>query len=98
MEMFNLVNDVRAYPSYIPMCSEVKLLEESPNKLKATITIAKSKVKLSFTTENTMEPGKSIRMRLVLLGMAFGGLFKEVTGSMVEAFCRQASRKHGSTA
>ncbi|MCF7967643.1 MAG: type II toxin-antitoxin system RatA family toxin [Methylococcaceae bacterium] len=132
MEMFSLVNDVRAYPSYIPMCSEVKLLEESPGKLKATITIAKSKVKLSFTTENTMEPGKFIRMRLVdgpfkklngiwrfepsgdggctatfsldfefangLLSMAFGGLFKEVTGSMVEAFCRQASRKYGSPA
>ena len=132
LEMYDLVNDVRSYPNYIPMCSEVKLLSQTPEKLRATITMAKGKIKLSFTTENTMEPGKTIRMRLIdgpfkklngiwrfeptgdggctasfsldfefanaLLGMAFGGLFKEVTGSMVEAFCRQASRKYGTPA
>jgi ribosome-associated toxin RatA of RatAB toxin-antitoxin module len=121
-EMYDLVNDVRSYPSYIPMCSDVKLLAQSPESLKATI-------KLSFTTENTMEAGKSIRMRLVdgpfkrlngvwrfepsgdmgceatfrldfefanaLLSMAFGGFFKEVTETMVDAFCRQAARKYG---
>jgi ribosome-associated toxin RatA of RatAB toxin-antitoxin module len=27
--------------------------------------------------------------------MAFGGFFKEVAESMVEAFCRQAARKYG---
>ena len=128
-EMYDLVNDVRSYPSYIPMCSDVKLLAQSPESLKATITMAKGKIKLSFTTENTMEAGKSIRMRLVdgpfkrlngvwrfepsgdmgceatfrldfefanaLLSMAFGGFFKEVTETMVDAFCRQAARKYG---
>ena len=127
--MYDLVNDVRSYPSYIPMCSDVKLLAQSPESLKATITMAKGKIKLSFTTENTMEAGKSIRMRLVdgpfkrlngvwrfepsvdmgceatfrldfefanaLLSMAFGGFFKEVTETMVDAFCRQAARKYG---
>jgi truncated hemoglobin YjbI len=29
------------------------------------------------------------------LSMAFGGFFKEVTESMVDAFCRQAVRKYG---
>jgi ribosome-associated toxin RatA of RatAB toxin-antitoxin module len=127
--MYDLVNDVRSYPSYIPLCTEVKLLSQTPERLKATITMAKGKIKLSFTTENTMEAGRTIRMRLVdgpfkrlngvwcfepsgeagceatfrldfefanaLLSMAFGGFFKEVTESMVDAFCRQAVRKYG---
>lgn len=125
-EMYALVNDVQSYPSYIPMCSHVRLLSQTPESLKATITMAKGKIKLSFTTENTMEAGKSIRMRLVdgpfkrlnglwhfvpngdtgcevtfrlnfefanaLLSMAFGGFFKEVSESMVDAFCREASK------
>lgn len=131
-EMYELVNDVRSYPNYIPMCSQVRLLTQTSDRLKATITMAKGKIKLSFTTENTMEAGKSIRMHLVegpfkrlnglwrfepsgergceatfrldfefanaLLSMAFGGFFKEVTESMVEAFCRQAVLKYGERA
>lgn len=129
MEMFDLVNDVESYPQYLPLCRQVKLLARSPASLRATVTLAKGKIKLSFTTENTMEAGKSIRMQLVdgpfkhmnalwrfepiatggceasfrvdfefsnaLLGLAFGGFFKEVTESMVEAFCRQAAIKYG---
>ncbi len=128
-EMFDLVNDVASYPDYIPMCSEVRLLKQEPESLKATITMAKGKLKLSFTTENSMEIGRSIQMRLVdgpfkklegvwsfrphqetgcetsfrldfefsnsLLGMAFGGFFREVGESMVDAFCKQAVRKYG---
>lgn len=128
-EMYDLVNDVESYPGYIPMCSAVKLLSSTPDALRATITMAKGKIRLSFTTENTMEIGEIIRMRLIdgpfkkldgvwrfqpsgdsgcevsfrldfefansLLSMAFGGFFKEVSESMVDAFCRQAARKYG---
>ena len=128
-EMYDLVNDVSSYPSYIPMCSAVRLIEASPEKLKATITMAKGKLSLSFTTENTMDVGKAIRMNLVdgpfkklrgvwsfkpyresgseisfrldfefsnsLMGMAFGGFFREAGASMVDAFCKQAAQKYG---
>ena len=130
LEMYELVNDVSSYPKYIPMCSEVRLISRTPEKLKASITMAKGKIKLNFTTENTMEIGRSIQMRLVdgpfkqldglwlfeplgetgctvtfrlefefanaLLGMAFGGFFREVGSSMVDAFSRQAASKYGS--
>ena len=129
MEMYDLVNDVQAYPSYIPLCKEVRLLGKTADSLRASITMAKGKIKLSFTTENHMEAGRAIRMKLVegpfksfngfwrfepsgnngceatfsidfefanaLLGMAFGGFFKEVSETMVDAFCRQAARKYG---
>lgn len=128
-EMYDLVNDVQDYPNYLPMCSQVKLLRRTHDSLRATITLAKGKIKLSFTTENSMEAGKVIHMRLVegpfkklngvwrfepgsaggceasfkldfefanaLLGMAFGGFFKEVAESLVDAFCRQAARRYG---
>ena len=128
-EMFDLVNDVEAYPEYLPLCRRVELLARSETLLRAAVTLAKGKIKLSFTTENALEPGKSIRMKLLrgpfkrmnalwrfeplpnggsevsfrvdfefsnaVLGMAFGGFFKEVTESMVEAFCRQAAKKYG---
>lgn len=128
-EMYELVNDVASYPAYIPMCTGVRLISQTPENLRATITMAKGKPSLSFTTENTMDAGKSIHMNLVdgpfkklkgvwafkpyketgseisfrldfefsnsLLGMAFGGFFREAGASMVDAFCKQAAVKYG---
>lgn len=128
-EMYDLVNDVSSYPVYIPMCSEVRLHSQSADQLKATIVMAKGRLNLSFTTENSMEAGRAIHMRLVdgpfkklqglwsfrpygdggcetsfrldfefansLLGMAFGGFFREAGESMVDAFCKQAVKKYG---
>ncbi len=128
-EMYALVNDVESYPKYIPMCSDAKLLEDQSDRLKASITMAKGMIRLSFTTINTMVEGRSITMKLVdgpfkrmngvwrfdpldaggcevdfklhfefssaMLSLAFNGLFKEVTESMVSAFCKQAALKYG---
>lgn len=64
-EMYDLINDVKAYPRYIPLCKEVTLLAQSSRMLRAQIVMAKGQIKLAFTTENTLEEGQSIRMRLV---------------------------------
>lgn len=123
-QMYDLVNDVRSYPHYLPLCRETRILAQSPSSMKACITLAKGKIKFSFTTANTMEEGKRINMRLVegpfkylrglwvfepsarggceasfkldfefsnaVLGLAFGGFFKDVAESLVETFCKQA--------
>jgi len=128
-EMYDLVNDIKAYPSYLPMISDVKLLSEAASALRATITLSKGRIKFAFTTDNAMEEGREIRMNLVegpfkrlkaiwsfdtvhgdgcevsfridfeftngLMTMAFGGFFKEVTESLVEAFCEQAAKRYG---
>jgi len=75
LEMYDLVNDVQAYPSYVPMCSEVKLFYKNATGLKAKLTLAKGKIKLSFTTENTLEEGRSVHMKLV------EGPFKQLRGA-----------------
>lgn len=74
MEMYDLVNDVQAYPSYLPMCAGVRLLSRSPDRLRASITLAKGKLKLSFTTDNLMDEGREIDMKLV------EGPFKRLRG------------------
>jgi ribosome-associated toxin RatA of RatAB toxin-antitoxin module len=74
-EMYALVNDVESYPGYIPMCTEVRLIRRDEDSLTARISLAKGKIKLGFTTQNTMVPGQRIEMRLV------DGPFKRLNGT-----------------
>jgi ribosome-associated toxin RatA of RatAB toxin-antitoxin module len=128
-QMFDLVNDINAYPQFIPLCVSSEVHEEQDHKLRATIKIAKGKIGFGFTTVNTMEKGRSIVMSLEngpfkslkgvwrftpqgtheciislhfdfefsnkLLGVALGGLFKQLCDSMVEAFRKQAAVRYG---
>jgi len=64
-EMYALVNDVRSYPKFLPWCSSAQVIVETRHQLKAALTISKGKVKQSFTTQNSMEEGRRIEMRLV---------------------------------
>lgn len=131
-QMYELVNDVESYPRYLPLCSKVTVLDKDSHQLRATITLSKGKIKLTFTTANSMEQGRQINMKLVdgpfkrlsgvwrfrpsgnggcetsfeldfefsnsILSLAFGGFFKEVAESFVDAFCRQAAVRYGSSA
>lgn len=74
-QMYDLVNDAAAYPNYLPMCSHVHIRSQDAEHLIATITLSKGKIKLDFTTENTMQEGRRIDMKLV------DGPFKYLRGS-----------------
>src|SRR5512137_263467 len=63
-QMFDLVNDINAYSTFIPLCTSSEVHEEQDHKLRATIKIAKGKIGFDFTTVNTMEKGRSIAMNL----------------------------------
>ena len=73
-QMYNLINDINAYSSYIPLCIASEVHEELDHKLRATIKIAKGKIGFEFTTVNTMEKNRSIRMSLE------NGPFKSLMG------------------
>ena len=128
-QMYDLVNDINAYSTFIPLCTSSEVHEELDHKLRATIKIAKGKIGFGFTTVNTMEKGRSIAMNLEngpfktlkgiwqftplgkdeciislhfdfdfsnkLLGVALGGLFKQLCDSMVESFRKQAVIRYG---
>ncbi len=128
-QMYDLVNDINTYSTFIPLCTSSEVHEELDHKLRATIKIAKGKIGFGFTTVNTMEKGRSIAMNLEngpfktlkgvwrftpsgteeciislhidfdfsnkFLGVALGGLFKQLCDSMVESFRKQAVIRYG---
>jgi ribosome-associated toxin RatA of RatAB toxin-antitoxin module len=63
-QMYDLVNDINGYSTFIPLCASSEVHEAQDHKLRATIKIAKGKLGFQFTTVNTMEKGRSIAMNL----------------------------------
>lgn len=73
-EMYALVNDIESYPDFLPWCRDTEILEPGGEQLKARVYLEAGRIKQSFSTQNTMQPGKSIDMKLV------EGPFKFLTG------------------
>lgn len=73
-EMYVLVNDIESYPIFLPWCTAAKILSQQEERLTATLSLALGKIKQSFTTENTMQNGSKIEMRLI------EGPFKHLSG------------------
>ena len=74
-EMYTLVNDIESYPSFLPWCNDTRVFRQSDRKLSATLELAIGRIRQSFSTENTMEPGRLISMRLIK------GPFKQLAGT-----------------
>jgi len=62
---YALVEDVEAYPSFLPWCAGAQVRERAPGRTVATLTLAAKGLRQSFTTENANQPGRSIDMRLL---------------------------------
>lgn len=73
--MYALVNDIESYPDFLHWCNYAKILYATDTHLQATIAIEAGKIKQSFTTDNQMQPGRSIYMQLV------EGPFKYLSGN-----------------
>lgn len=64
-EMYRLVDDIEAYPSFLPWCAEAKVHERRPGSTRATLTARLGALRQSFTTQNVNIPGEAIEMHLV---------------------------------
>lgn len=73
-EMYQLVNDVHAYPEFLPGCSETQVIIDQPSLMKASIKVSKAAIGQTFVTENTLVEGQSITMNLI------EGPFKHLSG------------------
>ena len=60
-----VVNDIESYPVFLPWCRDAKVYNSTATSLTATVYVAIGKIKQSFTTENRMQPGRKIHMKLV---------------------------------
>ena len=64
-EMYGLVEDIEAYPHFLPWCVASEVHHRLANETKATLTVSAAGLRHSFTTVNANKPGESIDMRLV---------------------------------
>lgn len=64
-QMYALVNDVPAYPQFLPWCGGARILEQSESHMQAAVDIAYLGVHQSFTTHNTLVPDERIMLQLV---------------------------------
>jgi ribosome-associated toxin RatA of RatAB toxin-antitoxin module len=64
--MFDLVNDVEAYPSRFPWCAAARVLErEGDTVLVARLDLRFAGITQGFTTRNTLDRPHRLRMQLV---------------------------------
>ena len=73
-EMYQLVNDIGAYSTFLPWCKSSTVLEESENEMTASVEIARGVLNKTFTTCNTLTLNQRIDMALV------NGPFKKLHG------------------
>jgi ribosome-associated toxin RatA of RatAB toxin-antitoxin module len=125
-QMFQLVNDVHAYPEFLPGCVGSQILSRDEHTMTAAVSVAKGGIRNQFTTANRLKPSHGIEIELVdgpfkalkgnwrfdalddfackvtldlqfefhnrVVAMAFGKIFNDLVGSMVQAFSERAKR------
>ena len=73
-EMFALVDDIDAYPEFLPGCRRTRVHSRSDDEVRATIELSKGGVEKAFTTCNRSQQNKMIEVRLI------EGPFKHLNG------------------
>ena len=63
--MYGLVADVEAYPRRFAWCTAARVLERGEDRMKARLDLQLAGFRTWFVTENALEPGRAMDMRLV---------------------------------
>jgi ribosome-associated toxin RatA of RatAB toxin-antitoxin module len=74
-EMYALVNDVAAYPKFLPWCKSSKIISENSREMTASVEIARGALNKTFTTKNTLRKNSAIEIELI------DGPFKTLQGA-----------------
>jgi Oligoketide cyclase/lipid transport protein len=74
-QMFDLVNDINAYPQFVPDCIDTGVLQRDENLLLAYIEVEKFGFKKRFTTLNRLKEPSKIEITLI------DGPFKKLVGA-----------------
>lgn len=64
-QMFQLINDVLAYPLFLPDCSDSKIITEDHHSVTAALLVSKAGLKKWFTTKNTFISNEQVQLELV---------------------------------
>jgi len=64
-QMFDLVDNIAAYPEFLPWCTGSEVMVREANMVEARVQIAKGGFKNAFATRNTNQVGERISMALL---------------------------------
>ena len=64
-ELFDLVNDIEAYPSFMPGCRGARVIEKSDEELVGELQLGATGVEQRLTTRNALERPNRISMSLL---------------------------------
>lgn len=64
-QMFELVDDIEAYPEFLPWCNDATVQSRTADTVLATLELHKGTVSKHFTTKNTRREFESIDLTLV---------------------------------
>ncbi|MGI1678954.1 MAG: type II toxin-antitoxin system RatA family toxin [Cellvibrionaceae bacterium] len=73
-QMFELVNDIEAYPEFMDGCVGSEILSKTDACIEARLDLKKGKFSQSFITRNMLEKNQCVNMQLV------DGPFKQLDG------------------
>ena len=73
-EMFQLVNDIPLYATFLPGCLDSEVLEATDQQVTARLRVGQAGLSKSFVTRNTLSPPDKIEIALV------EGPFRSLTG------------------
>ena len=76
-QMFQLINDVIAYPKFLPDCNNSKIIAKSDNSVTASLLVSKAGFNKWFTTKNTFISNQQIQLELI------DGPFTKLQGNWV---------------
>lgn len=63
-EMFLLVDDIDAYPEFLPWCKHTEIHHRSDQNVVATIALSKNGIQSQFTTSNKLTQYDTIQLSL----------------------------------
>ncbi|GHD38170.1 type II toxin-antitoxin system RatA family toxin [Parahalioglobus pacificus] len=64
-QLFDLVNDIEAYPQYMDGCVDARVLSREGNTIEAELKLAKGGISQRFSTRNSLQENESITLELV---------------------------------
>ncbi len=73
-QMYALVDDIDAYPEFLPWCKSSTVLSRDEDEVRATLELSRAGIHKTFSTCNRLQAGKMIEMRLI------EGPFKRLEG------------------
>jgi len=73
-EMFSLVDDIEAYPGFLPWCKSAVIHTRDADSVVASLELQRGGISKSFTTRNSLRKNQSIGLALV------GGPFRHLSG------------------